>query len=503
MENNTKWNFSSVCLVIFISLSVFLLGFNKSDNRIPMKAYAVYLEGEKIGVISSKEEFENYINTKEQQLKDKYKVDTIYSPKGVEIKRTTTYTEEIKGNDYVYNKIIKTKKFTVKGVVVTITSNEGEETKNQTINVINKDIFDEALNNTIKAFVNVDQYNQYLNGTQSEIETTGRIIENVDLQDEVTYKDDLISVDEYIFTNVDELAKYLLYGTLEEQSTYVVQAGDTIAEVASANKLNVQEFLIANPAFTSENNLLYESQEVVVGLIDPIINVVVEYHAVEEEEKAFDTEIQYDDTQYKGYEKVLKEGENGLYQVVRKYQYVNGQLQDAVVVSSTELKPSVNKVVVKGEKTAPQIADLSYWAWPTARPYTITTYYEWRWGAFHDALDIYVGYNSPIYAANNGTVYKVEKGCTPGYLSCNGRQGNYVLINHNAGGYYTIYMHMNEIWVHEGDTVARGQQIGTMGNTGNVSPVPSSYSPYAGTHLHFGVRVGSPYGATINPFNLY
>ena len=503
MENNTKWSFSSVCLVIFISLSVFLLGFNKSDNRIPMKAYAVYLEGEKIGVISSKEEFENYINTKEQQLKDKYKVDTIYSPKGVEIKRTTTYKEEIKGNDYVYNKIIKTKKFTVKGVVVTITSNEGEETKNQTINVINKDIFDEALNNTIKAFVNVDQYNQYLNGTQSEIETTGRIIENVDLQDEVTYKDDLISVDEYIFTNVDELAKYLLYGTLEEQSTYVVQAGDTIAEVASANKLNVQEFLIANPAFTSENNLLYESQEVVVGLIDPIINVVVEYHAVEEEEKAFDTEIQYDDTQYKGYEKVLREGENGLYQVVRKYQYVNGQLQDAVVVSSTELKPSVNKVVVKGEKTAPQIADLSYWAWPTARPYTITTYYEWRWGAFHDALDIYVGYNSPIYAANNGTVYKVEKGCTPGYLSCNGRQGNYVLINHNAGGYYTIYMHMNEIWVHEGDTVARGQQIGTMGNTGNVSPVPSSYSPYAGTHLHFGVRVGSPYGATINPFNLY
>ena len=503
MENNTKWSFSSVCLVIFISLSVFLLGFNKSDNRIPMKAYAVYLEGEKIGVISSKEEFENYINTKEQQLKDKYKVDTIYSPKGVEIKRTTTYKEEIKGNDYVYNKIIKTKKFTVKGVVVTITSNEGEETKNQTINVINKDIFDEALNNTIKAFVNVEQYNEYLNGTQSEIETTGRIIENVDLQDEVTYKDDLISVDEYIFTNVDELAKYLLYGTLEEQSTYVVQAGDTIAEVASANKLNVQEFLIANPAFTSENNLLYESQEVVVGLIDPIINVVVEYHAVEEEEKAFDTEIQYDDTQYKGYEKVLKEGENGLYQVVRKYQYVNGQLQDAVVVNSTELKPSVNKVVVKGEKTAPQIADLSYWAWPTARPYTITTYYEWRWGAFHDALDIYVGYNSPIYAANNGTVYKVEKGCTPGYLSCNGRQGNYVLINHNAGGYYTIYMHMNEIWVHEGDTVARGQQIGTMGNTGNVSPVPSSYSPYAGTHLHFGVRVGSPYGATINPFNLY
>ena len=501
MDNS--FSISNICLIVLLSMAIFLLGFNKSENRVPMDAYAVYLDGNKIGTISSKDDFEEYINEKEALLKERYQTDKIYAPNGVEIKKTTTFKDEIMSNDYIYNKIVNYKQFTIKGVVVNITKTEGEETKKEVINVINKEVFDEALNNTIKAFVNVEEYQNYLNNTQPEIETTGRLIENVDLQDEVSYREDLISVDEKIFTEVDELAKYLLYGTLEEQSTYIVKEGDTIADVAAANKLNVQEFLIANPSFTSANNLLYESQEVIVGLIDPIISVVVEYHSVEEEEKSFDTEIQYDSNQYKGYEKILREGENGLYQVVRKYQYVNGQLEEAVVISSTELKPSVNKVVVKGDKYVPEIADLSYWAWPTARPYTITTYYEWRWGEFHDAIDIYVGYNSPIYAANNGTVYKVGKGCTPGYLSCNGRQGNYVLINHNAGGYYTIYMHMNEIWVHEGDTVARGQQIGTMGNTGNVSPVPSSYSPYSGTHLHFGVRVGSPYGRTINPFNLY
>ena len=38
---------------------------------------------------------------------------------------------------------------------------------------------------------------------------------------------------------------------------------------------------------------------------------------------------------------------------------------------------------------------------------------------------------------------------------------------------------------------------------GNVYPVPSSSNPYAGTHLHFGVYVGTPYGSTINPLNLY
>ena len=51
--------------------------------------------------------------------------------------------------------------------------------------------------------------------------------------------------------------------------------------------------------------------------------------------------------------------------------------------------------------------------------------------------------------------------------------------------------------------LARGQKIGTMGNTGNVYPVPSSYNPYGGTHLHFSVRIGSAYGSHINPLNLY
>lgn len=42
-----------------------------------------------------------------------------------------------------------------------------------------------------------------------------------------------------------------------------------------------------------------------------------------------------------------------------------------------------------------------------------------------------------------------------------------------------------------------------MGNTGYVVPTPSSYNPYGGTHLHFGVMVGSSNGTPINPLNLY
>ena len=496
-----KWSISMILLTIFLSISIFLLGFVEKKNEIPSTVYNVYLDGKIIGTISSQDSFESYINEKEEQIKNKYQVENVYTPNGVEIRKVITYNPKVSTNEVIYNKIIKQKNFSIKGINVMIL---GEENEKIEINVLNKEIFDQSLTNTLKAFVDEEQYQKYVNGEQKEITDVGEVIENIDLQQKITYKETLISTDEKIFTDVNELSKYLLYGTTASQQTYTVKLGDTIEKVAENNKLNVKEFLIANPEFTSANNLLYESQKVVVGLIDPVINVVVEYHSVVEEERNFDTEIQYDDTQYIGYEVVAREGENGLYKVTRKNQYINGQLVDTTNVSSTELKPAINKIIIRGGKYAPSVADLSYWAWPTERPYAITSGYAWRWGEFHNAIDIAgTGYGSAIYAANNGVVEKIGTGCTPGYLNCNSTQGNFVLINHNIGGYYTIYMHLRDIYVKVGQTVARGQKIGTMGNTGNVYPVPNSYNPYAGTHLHFGVYVGSPYGRTINPFNLY
>lgn len=501
MENN-KWSFFTILLVIFLSLSVFLLTFCKGTNSDPTVVYTVYLDGKAIGTIASEDSFNEFVNTKEDELKKKYNVDTVYTPRGVEIKKNLTYNNFINSNEQVYNKIISSKNFTVRGYQIMIV-NPDDENDSEIIYVLSKDIFDKAVENTIKAFVDKDQYDKFVSGTQEEVKDSGSMIENIDFQETVTYKETLISTDEKIFTDVDELSKYLLYGTLDKQETYIVKDDDTIESIANSHKLNVQEFLIANPEFTSENNLLYESQEVVVGLIEPIISVVVDVHSVGEEEREYDTEIQYDSSQYVGYQEVIREGENGLYKVTRKSQYINGQLVSGTIANSTEIKPSVNRIIVKGDKYAPSVADLSYWGWPTDKPYTITSYFQYRWGTFHKAIDIYVGYGSPIYAANNGIVYKTGSGCYPGNIGCNGRQGNYVIINHNAGGYYTVYMHMKEFYVTEGQTVARGQKIGAMGNTGEVYPVPSSSNPYGGTHLHFEVRVGGAYGTAINPLSLY
>ena len=502
MVSNNKWSFGIIAFVIIISISILLLVFTNEKSNEPQVLYTVYLDGKSIGNIASRESFESFINVKEEELKKKYDTDTVYTPKGVEIKKTFTYNTSVSSDEQIYSKIISNKKFTVHGYEIKIANNE-DKSKVRTIYTLSKSIFDEAIQDTIKAFVDGEQYEKFLAGTQEEVKDSGSMIENIDIEEDVTYKETLIPTDEQIFTDSDELSKYLLYGTLGKQETYIVKADDSIESIASSHKLNVQEFLIANPSFTSENNLLYENQEVNVGLINPIISVVVDVHTVGDEERDYDTEIQYDSGQYIGYQETIRDGENGLYKVTRKSQYVNGQLISATIVNSTEIKPAVNRIIVKGQKYAPNVADLTYWAWPTDRPYTITTYFEYRWGSFHDALDIYVGYGSSIYAANNGVVVNAVGGCSPGYTRCNGGRGNYIIVNHNAGGYYTIYMHLRDFNVSVGQTVARGQKIATMGNTGYVVPVPSSYNPYGGTHLHFGVMVGGPNGTPVNPLNLY
>ena len=152
------------------------------------------------------------------------------------------------------------------------------------------------------------------------------------------------------------------------------------------------------------------------------------------------------------------------------------------------------------------VASTDYWAWPTDSNYVITSTFGYRWGSMHDAIDISgPGYGSNIYAANNGVVTVVKGGCVAGDTSCNGKGGNYIVINHNSNNYYTVYMHLKDIKVSVGQVVTRGQVIGTMGNTGNVVPVPTASAPYLGTHLHFALYIGQPYngGYAVNPMRLY
>ena len=89
---------------------------------------------------------------------------------------------------------------------------------------------------------------------------------------------------------------------------------------------------------------------------------------------------------------------------------------------------------------------------------------------FHTGIDLAAPLGTPVLAAADGIVVAVAH-TRVGY-------GNYVMIAH-GGGVITLYAHLLETDVNEGDRVARGKRIGLEGSTGLST----------GPHLHFEVRI--------------
>ena len=323
-------------LVISFALVIsFLLVFfcPTSKAKEPQEVYRVYLKGKSLGLIENKEKLEQYIDREQEKIKNKYKVDKVYAPEDLKIEKEITYQEKISTTKQIYDKLADLESFTINGYAIKIkgidTVNEqGEKVKgvDQTIYVLDKDVFTKAMDKTIRSFVNNDDYEKYLNNKQKEIKDTGTIIENVYIDNKISVKNTKVPVDKTIYENIDDLSKYLLFGTLDEYQKYTVQDGDTITDIAFNNKLSDKEFLIANPSFKDENSLLFTGQQVTINIIKPQFRLVEVDHTVFDQEIKYDTEVKYDENKMAGTEEVTQKGENGLQRVTSKIQKVNGQI---------------------------------------------------------------------------------------------------------------------------------------------------------------------------------
>lgn len=477
-------------VLTIISISVFLLGFNYRDTKEPNIFYQVYLDEKVIGVIESKEELQKYINKQGEDIKKKYGVEDVYAPDGLEIKRINTYHDQVADLKDIYAIIEKERPFTIKGYQMTI---KGEK-NNRKIFVTEEKIFRDAVTQMIKTFLGTEKYETFQNNSQSKITSTGRVIEKVYVEEAITIKEMNIPSTEIIYSNSEELAKYLLFGNSNESEKYKVKAGDTIDKVAFDNEISVEEFLISNKDFSSAKNLLFSGQEVTIRATNPQLSVVVQEHVVEDTTSKFKTEYVVDPTAYVGSKTVVREGKNGTIRVAQNITSVNGTIR--VVsdpLSREELVVPISQVVKIGGKSIPvNVGNTDNWAWPTNPGWVITSNYGYRINPInrarelHDAIDIAgTGFGSNIYAANGGTVMKAL------YHPVN---GNYIIINHN-NGYYSIYAHLNGFTVRAGSVVSRGQVIGYMGHTGWAT----------GTHLHFAIYNTVPLTGpkSINTWSFY
>lgn len=484
-------------LVLLLSLAIFLLGFQEKNIEEPNYLYQVYLDDEILGVIKSKNELDSYIDNEGSTIKKKYKVDKVYAPNGLQIKRIITYNKQIDSVKDVYEKLKKLKPFTINGYQFTI---KREDSK-KIIYSTSKEIFKEALENTIETYVGKKEYESYKNNSQEEIKSTGIIIDDVYINENIMVKNIKIPVTETIYTNEEQLSKYILFGTTKELKKYTVKSGDTIQKIANANEIGVEAFLISNPELTSVDNILYSGQVVSLAIPKPAVTVISEYTQVEDKESEYLIEEKQDPTMNIGDEEILQKGEKGLDRVTSRMERTNGEITYFKNKKSIVLKPSINQIMLVGTKYQSSIGSLKWWAWPTLPGYSISSGYGYRTGpttgkySFHQAIDIFIGYGTPIYAANNGVV--VNKSFSAARKNGGNGYGNYITINHN-NGYYTQYAHMSNFarGIKIGSIVGRGQLIGYIGQTGDAT----------GPHLHFETWVGIPWGSSshhFNPLTLY
>jgi murein DD-endopeptidase MepM/ murein hydrolase activator NlpD len=125
----------------------------------------------------------------------------------------------------------------------------------------------------------------------------------------------------------------------------------------------------------------------------------------------------------------------------------------------------------------------SGYLWPADGP--ITSGFGYRrhpvlgTSRLHAGLDIGAGYGSEVYAAQSGVVI---------LAGWNGGYGNCVMIEH-PDGVVTLYGHMSELLVSEGESVGRGAVVGLVGSTGLST----------GPHLHFETHIG---GSPEDPLSL-
>ena len=505
-----KKNKLSIILSITLVLSLFIVTGFTPKRLTTHTVYHVYLKGESLGIIKSKQSLEEYINKKQSEVKKKYNVDKVYIPSDLDIVKEITYDNDLTSVEKIYNKIKDISPFTISGYAITIKGLDTKDAstgkkikgKNQVIYVLDKEVFTDAVENIVKSFVSEEDYEAFANDTQKEIDKTGKIIEKIYIENTITIKQKKIPIDKEIYQDSKELSKYLLFGTTSEQQKYIVQPGDTIEDVAFNNKISTEEFLIANPSISSANSLLYSGQEVTLGILKPQFNVVEWDYVVTEEEKKFTTETRYDNDKYVGYTEIAQKGVNGLNKVSNKVQKVNGEITSLVNVETETIKEPITEIIIKGGKKSSYygygavLPTKGEWGWPASCS-SISSSFGYRWGTLHDGTDIAgCGYGSNIFAAQSGTVVESKKK-TGSYAGGYGDNGEYITIDHH-NGYYTLYAHLCPgcRYVSVGDTVTKGQVIGGMGQTGMAT----------GVHLHFSLWQGYPYRSgsrALNAMNYY
>ncbi len=339
-------------------------------------------------------------------------------------------------------------------------------------------MFEEAREIYVGNFISKEAYDLIRNNQlPAPLTTYGYREVGFSIVETATYQRGLAPLSK-ILVDVNEIVSFLSYGYGTDIQTYTVDEYDTIEGIAYRTGLSPQQILtINNEKIKTLNQILEVGMELNVTYFDSPINVIVTKEKLQKE-TVYPASTRYvkDPTIQEGFSIIQTREELGYKDVLYEETYINGEVADATMISSTIVKYPVQEVMIIGTKVIPGIGSGTL-RWPLGA----NSHISCRWYCYpgHQGLDIVYNYNryGPIYAADRGVVLSV---------SYDWRSGYHVYIDHN-NGMKTLYAHMYR-WppVKVGQTVEKGDFIGNVGNTGRST----------GPHLHFGIYVD---GVAKNP----
>ena len=228
------------------------------------------------------------------------------------------------------------------------------------------------------------------------------------------------------------------------ETTYTIQSGDNLSEIASYFGISVATIVNANPGVKASTLRAGATLNIL-----PTSGVVYE-----------------------------SETGDTLASISTKFDISQGKIaQFNPSVQFASLNPGVPIIIPGGTESA-QTASVGN-TLPNLDADFIMPAQGYNWGILHNynAVDIANSCGTPVVAAAQGLVIPDPNipDVTGGW---NGGYGNFVLIEHPFGNNVeTRYAHLSKILVQVGDYVQQGQEIGLMGESGEAT----------GCHVHFEV----------------
>lgn len=262
--------------------------------------------------------------------------------------------------------------------------------------------------------------------------------------------------------------------------TYTAVDGDTVQSVIDTTGVNFDSLAQMNPDLLSLDQEIPEGTVITTGASSAeLIKVKVVRRDTETVAIPFDTQNSESDQYDFGKVVTVQEGVDGSEEITYETTMIDGAVTDRQAVAYNVLQAPTPEITVTGTKLkngmVAKVGSGSF-IWP------VPGYkYVSRWmGNGHRGADICAAYHTTIIASDSGTV--VAAGWHYSY-------GNYVEIDH-GNGYRTLYGHMSEIAVTQGQAVSQGQTIGYVGSTGNST----------GNHCHFEMSYN---GALFSAYTLF